>query len=138
MLNAILHFIPDDDEPGAIVSTLMAALPPGSYLGIYGMPSARKLDPDSVHGLERVLPGQAACGRARGTGDEFRRMFFDGLDLVPPGLVPIAEWGPRPGMSRDRQPPRSTRTARSVPASPPRLATSAPALPLGLSGPCHD
>src|ERR1700733_2193287 len=32
MLVAILHFIPDSDEPRRIVATLLDALPPGSYL----------------------------------------------------------------------------------------------------------
>jgi hypothetical protein len=91
MLNAILHFIHDDDEPGAIVSTLMAALPPGSYL--VSTHVTAELDPDSVHGLERIYRAGGLWAGAR-TGDEFRRMFFDELDLVPPGLVPITDWHP--------------------------------------------
>jgi hypothetical protein len=91
MLNAILHFIPDEDEPGAIVSTLMAALPPGSYL--VSTHVTPELDPDSVHGLERIYRAGGLWAGAR-TGAEFRRMFFDDLDLVPPGLVPITEWHP--------------------------------------------
>jgi hypothetical protein len=91
MLNAILHFIHDDDEPGVIVSTLMAALPPGSYL--VSTHVTAELDPDSVHGLERIYRAGGLWAGAR-TGDEFRRMFFDELDLVPPGLVPITDWHP--------------------------------------------
>ncbi len=32
ILAALLHFFPDDDNPAAILATLEAALPPGSYL----------------------------------------------------------------------------------------------------------
>ena len=91
MLNAILHFIHDDDEPGAIVSTLMAALPPGSYL--VSTHVTAELDPDSVHGLERIYRAGGLWAGAR-TGEAFRRMFFAELDLVPPGLVPITDWHP--------------------------------------------
>lgn len=52
MLVAILHFIPDEDDPGAIVATLMAGLPPGSYL--VSSHVTAELDPDGVHGMERA------------------------------------------------------------------------------------
>jgi len=117
MLNAILHFIHDDDEPGAIVSTLMAALPPGSYL--VSTHVTAELDPDSVHGLERIYRAGGLWAGAR-TGDEFRRMFFDELDLVPPGLVPITDWHP---VGNEPRPPADEVNAngavgRKRPASP--------------------
>jgi S-adenosyl methyltransferase len=117
MLNAILHFIHDDDEPGAIVSTLMAALPPGSYL--VSTHVTAELDPDSVHGLERIYRAGGLWAGAR-TGDEFRRMFFDELDLVPPGLVPITDWHP---VGNELRPPADEVNAngavgRKRPASP--------------------
>jgi S-adenosyl methyltransferase len=117
MLNALLHFIPDDDEPGAIVSTLMAALPAGSYL--VSTHVTPELDPDSVHGLERIYRAGGLWAGAR-TGDEFRRMFFDDLDLVPPGLVPVTEWHPT---GNEPRPPADEVNAnaavgRKPPASP--------------------
>ena len=99
MLNAVLHFIPDEDEPGVIVSTLMAELPRGSYL--VSTHVTPELDPESVHGLERIYRAGGLWAGAR-TGDEFRRMFFDGLELVLPGVVPITEWHPAGDEPRPR------------------------------------
>jgi hypothetical protein len=91
MLVAILHFIPDSDDPGAVVATLMSALPPGSYL--VSSHVTAELDPEGVHGMERAYRAGGLWAGAR-TAADFGRMFFTGLELVPPGLVPIAEWRP--------------------------------------------
>jgi len=91
MLVAILHFIPDSDDPGAIVATLMSALPPGSYL--VSSHVTAELDPEGVHGMEQAYRAGGLWAGAR-TAADFGRMFFTGLELVPPGLVPIADWRP--------------------------------------------
>lgn len=94
MLVAILHFIPDTDDPGAIVARLMSALPPGSYL--VSSHVTAELDPDGVHGMEQAYQAGGLWAGARDAAD-FGRLFFSGLELVPPGLVPIAEWRAAPG-----------------------------------------
>ncbi|MEH0981531.1 SAM-dependent methyltransferase [Micromonospora sp. CPCC 205556] len=91
MLVAILHFVPDGDDPYAVVRRLLEALPPGSYLA-------------ASHATHDYLPpevAEAARAAARGGGphgvinlrslDEFTR-FFDGLELVEPGIGSVAEW----------------------------------------------
>ena len=91
MLIGILHFIGDEDQPYHIVSRLLSALPPGSYLGISHMASD-------------ISAAQVAAAKARlnqmmyqqghyRTQAEVAR-FFDGLDLVEPGVVPIQKWRP--------------------------------------------
>jgi hypothetical protein len=89
MLVAILHFIPDEDDPGAIVATLMAGLPPGSYL--VSSHVTAELDPDGVHGMERAYQAGGLWAGAR-TAAEFGRTFFTGLEFVDPGLVLISDW----------------------------------------------
>jgi S-adenosyl methyltransferase len=98
MLVAILHFIPDEDDPGAIVSALMSALAPGSYL--VSSHVTAELDPDSIHGMERAYRAGGLWAGAR-TAADFGRLFFSGLELVSPGLVLISDWRP----TGDQPPP---------------------------------
>ena len=99
MLLAILHFLPDSDDPNAVVRRLVAALPSGSHLVI----SHATIDyapPELVADLSSGRHGQGALR----TKAEITR-FFDGLTLIDPGVVPVAEWRadaepqPRPSAS---------------------------------------
>ncbi|SCG65178.1 SAM-dependent methyltransferase [Micromonospora humi] len=91
MLVAVLHFVPDTDDPYATVARLLDALPAGSHLV-------------ASHATHDHLPAHLAAeakAAARGGGphgvinlrarDEIVR-FFDGLDLVEPGVCSVAEW----------------------------------------------
>jgi len=88
---AILHFIPDADRPHAIVSRLMEALPSGSYLAISHAASDIR-----AAAIEAAARGYNANSSAAITARPRRAIhhFFDGLDLVPPGLVPLGGWTP--------------------------------------------
>ncbi|MGH3250472.1 MAG: SAM-dependent methyltransferase [Trebonia sp.] len=92
MLVAVLHFFPDDQDPAAIVSTLVDALPPGSYL-VASQTTADFNDPgtaaDGVRSVQRAgVPFQTR------TAEEFADLTCAGLELLPPGLVPVSEWRP--------------------------------------------
>jgi SAM-dependent methyltransferase len=98
MLVAILPFMLDEDDPGAIVETLLAALAPGSYLVASHITAEH--DPASMHGLERAYR-EGGVGVQTRTAEEFGRLAFSGLELVDPGVVLVSEWrpegaGPRP------------------------------------------
>ncbi|ABD11171.1 hypothetical protein ThrDRAFT_03153 [Frankia casuarinae] len=88
-LIAILHFFPDVAEPYAIVARLMDALPAGSYLmlshatGDFDPAVARAADSYRSQGIAGQLRSRAEVAR-----------FFDGLDLVNPGLVVAHRWRP--------------------------------------------
>jgi hypothetical protein len=86
LLFAVLHFLPEEDDPYAIVRRVAAGLPPGSYLAA-SHATSDYLPPDVVADLNSGKHGQ---GRLR-TRAEFTR-FFDGFDLVDPGVVPLSEW----------------------------------------------
>jgi hypothetical protein len=92
MLLGILHLIQDAEGPYEIVARLMDALPSGSYLTV-------------SHPASDIHPGQAEAQRRYNervstpqtlrTRAEVAR-FFEGLDLVPPGLVYVHTWRPGP------------------------------------------
>jgi hypothetical protein len=88
MLVAILHFIPDEDQPHQVVSQLVNALPPGSYVVI----SHATYDPLPQQVIDRLLALPASSGpfhpRSR---QEFARFLAD-LELISPGIVSIADW----------------------------------------------
>jgi S-adenosyl methyltransferase len=78
-----MQYVPDSSRPHQIISRLTDAVPAGSYLAMSD--STRDQDPD------RVAEGAARLGSTQITprsSAEFAR-FFDGLDLVDPGIVPI-------------------------------------------------
>ena len=89
MLVAILHFIPDHAKPYEIVARLVDALPSGSYL-VMSHATYDFMPPQTVAKLDNANPANRAEFNAR-TREEFAR-FFDGLELLPPGITSIAEW----------------------------------------------
>ncbi|MEV6848491.1 SAM-dependent methyltransferase [Actinoplanes sp. NPDC051411] len=91
---AVLHFVHDHQNPYAVVGRLVEALPPGSYL-VMSHATYDLVDTAKVEVLEKQSGGQ---WRSR-SRDEFAR-FFDGLELIDPGVVPIGDWRPAPGTTR--------------------------------------
>jgi hypothetical protein len=89
LLFSVLHFIPDTDDPYGRVKRLMAAVPAGSYLVICHAPSDRQAE--QVAELARRYNASGAA-RMRPRSHEEVTRFFDGLDLIGPGVVPSAEW----------------------------------------------
>jgi hypothetical protein len=82
----------DDDQVAAsIVDRLKAALPSGGYLVMY---EGVDTDPAQREALEQYNQSGAVPYRLRDQRQVAR--FFDGLELVDPGLVPIHEWRPDP------------------------------------------
>jgi S-adenosyl methyltransferase len=92
MLLGVTHLIQDSEGPQAIVGRLMGELPSGSYL-VLSHP-ASDIHPGQAEAQrrynERVSTPQTLRTRAEVT------RFFDGLDLVPPGLVYVHAWRPGP------------------------------------------
>jgi hypothetical protein len=89
LLIAVLHFIPDGDDPYAIVGRLMAALPAGSYLVIgHG---ASDIEPAAAAELTRRYNELSPVKIRLRTRAEILP-FFDQLAPVGPGLVPLAQW----------------------------------------------
>lgn len=94
LLVAILHFVEDSDDPYTAVAELRDALAPGSLLilthaSYEGIP----LPPERSEGAVDVYKGirNPLIMRSR---EEIAR-FFEGYDMVEPGLVPMARWRPQ-------------------------------------------
>ncbi len=101
MLVAILHFLADTDQPARVVSTLLDALPPGSYL--VATHFTPEYDPQGAAEATRVYAEGGMWLQSR-TGDELAELAFRGLEMVDPGLVLVSEWRPRPGPPRPSPP----------------------------------
>ena len=90
MLVAVLHFVTDDEDPRGILARLLKELPSGSYLTV----SHVTADFDS----ERARAAAAAYDKATAPIVLRPRAavagFFDGLDLVEPGVAHLPWWRP--------------------------------------------
>jgi len=93
MLVGILHLIQDSEDPYRIVASLMDALPPGSYLVISH--PASDINASQAE-AQRRYNERVSTPQTLRTRDEVAR-FFEGLDLVPPGIVYVHAWRPDPG-----------------------------------------
>ncbi len=90
LLVAILHVIPDGDDPYRIVSALRDALAPGSWLAIaHGTDDSRPAESEEL----RRLSQKTATPLTLRSRAEVQR-FFAGWDLVEPGLVWAPQWHP--------------------------------------------
>jgi hypothetical protein len=90
MLLAILHFIPDEEDPWEIVGRLMSAVPSGSYLMIsHGASDIQVQAGAQFMRRYRELTKRPLFLR---THAEIAR-FLDRLPLIGPGVVPVSQWG---------------------------------------------
>ncbi|MFF3694441.1 SAM-dependent methyltransferase [Streptomyces sp. NPDC002221] len=94
MLLGVVIFIPDEDEARALVRDLMKELAPGSYLVLsHTITSPAMPDVDAAvafwneHGTPKLT--QRTPDRVAG--------FFEGLELLEPGLVSCSRWRPEAG-----------------------------------------
>jgi O-methyltransferase involved in polyketide biosynthesis len=96
LLVAVLHFIPDGEDPYRAVSFLTAAMAPGSYL-VVSHGTGDNLGPDAVETMQKVYAGATAPAAPR--SEAGIALFFDGLQMVHPGLCDVASWRavPHPG-----------------------------------------
>jgi SAM-dependent methyltransferase len=87
LLVAILHFVHDRDDPAAILKRLREALAPGSYLAISH--ATGDFDPERTVEALKIYKGMLALR----SHAEVER-FFDGFDLLDPGVVEVDRWRP--------------------------------------------
>jgi hypothetical protein len=93
LLFSVLHFVLDDRDPYGIVSRLVGAIPPGSYL-VVSHATADFMPSDHLAMLNAANARAEPADRVRlRSGPEVER-FFAGLDLVPPGVCSVPDWRP--------------------------------------------
>jgi hypothetical protein len=95
LLLLVLHLIPDEDSPHEVVSSLLAGLPQGSYL-VVSHP-ASDVRPDSVAEMTRRINLRLRGPNATVRDHDQTSRFFDGLELLEPGVVQPPQWRPDPG-----------------------------------------
>ncbi len=99
-LSSLLHLIPDCDDPYGIVCRLMSAVAPGSFLVM--VHPASDIRPEASADMAGRLNQLVAQKRTYRSRAEVAA-FFGGLELVPPGIVPVPQW--RPDSEMDAQAP---------------------------------
>jgi len=94
MLLGILHHLTDDDEAGRVVRELVEAVPSGSYLVIAH--ATAEVHGEAMHEAMRQFMergGTPIVARGR----DHLATFFDGLELLEPGVVSCSRWRPEHG-----------------------------------------
>jgi hypothetical protein len=90
LMVALLHFIPDEDDPKSLIKRYHQALMPGSYLVMsHATDEGLNVRVGTAVEMYRVT-NRPACVRDRAQITEL----FDGFELVDPGVVYTAEWRP--------------------------------------------
>ena len=96
LMNAVLHFVPDADDPAGIVAAYVEAAAPGSYLA-----------------LSHAAPDLSYPGEQQQMLDDYQRstrvpfinrepeviagwLAAENLEIQPPGLVTVDQWQPEP------------------------------------------
>jgi S-adenosyl methyltransferase len=100
MLMAILQHVSEDDDPLGVVARLVSAVPPGSYLAISH--PASDIEPEKMAAMAARLNQMMAEKVTFRTRPEVAA-FFEGLELVEPGLVNAPQW--RPGSEAEARNP---------------------------------
>jgi hypothetical protein len=91
VLMAVLQFIPDEDDPQGLVHRLVEAVPAGSYL-VISHPASDIQAAAMASATTRL--NQLMAQRAKPRSRDAVTAFFDGLDLVEPGVIRCPEWRP--------------------------------------------
>jgi hypothetical protein len=94
MLMAILHYIPDDAQARQIVARLLESVPSGSFLTISHAGS--DLFPEEMGAFEETLNEHLPGDRHAARPHDAVARFFDGTELLDPGVVRVSEWRPDP------------------------------------------
>ncbi|KAB2592477.1 SAM-dependent methyltransferase [Streptomyces arboris] len=104
LLVAVLHFIEDADDPRAAVAELREALAPGSLLilthaSYEGIPLSRE-EADGTVGVYRNIRNPLIMRTREEIG-----AFFEGYEMVEPGLVSMPEWRPDTPQAPEQEDP---------------------------------
>ncbi|MBS2532304.1 SAM-dependent methyltransferase [Catenulispora sp. NF23] len=90
MLIAVLHFVSDDEDPYGIVNTLMDAVAPGSFLALTHVTG--DFDQERLAVSAQAYEKSTAKLTVRSAKET--AAFFDGRELLEPGVVLLPRWRP--------------------------------------------
>ncbi|WP_030665237.1 SAM-dependent methyltransferase [Streptomyces cellulosae] len=89
-MNALMHFVTDAQDPYGIVGRLLGALPSGSALALSHC--TPDFDPATWQKVTDIYTAAGTPVQFRSQGDVAR--FFDGLDVLDPGITVGHRWRP--------------------------------------------
>jgi hypothetical protein len=113
VLSGILAHLPTAAEARSVAQRLMDALPAGSHLVVVdGTDTDRELVD-----VMKIWNESANPPYAMRSPDEIAA-YFDGLELVEPGLVDVTRWRPDPGTSAPPAPLHNLIGVARKPARP--------------------
>jgi hypothetical protein len=91
LMVALLHFIPDDPTVSRIIRTVREAVVKGSYIAIsHGL--NENMSAETARQLEALYAKSTNRVRFRSRAE--MNLLFEGLELVPPGVVEVFQWRP--------------------------------------------
>ncbi|MEW2517393.1 SAM-dependent methyltransferase [Actinacidiphila alni] len=102
LLVAVLHLLSDADKPREVVAALRDVLAPGSVLVVTHATLQFGPTPSAQRGVQEVYQRTTTPLIMR-TKEEVE-LFFDGFELVEPGVVPLPHWRPEVPLSDDDDP----------------------------------
>jgi hypothetical protein len=88
----MLHFVPDSDDPMGIIATYRDALVPGSYLALSHVTADQRADQIS-EAAQEISRSRSSDQLSYRSHAEISR-FFQGFELVEPGVVGCGLWRP--------------------------------------------
>jgi SAM-dependent methyltransferase len=104
LMVAVLHFVPDEDDPWGAVARIAARLAPGSYLVLSHASTEGRPE---MAGSHRQLYSRTPTPMTMRSRTEIARL-FDGFELVEPGLVWLPLWHPDHPEDAEHAPERTT------------------------------
>jgi cyclopropane fatty-acyl-phospholipid synthase-like methyltransferase len=104
MIVAVLHYIPDSEDPPAIIARLRDTLAPGSYLAL-SQASGEGRTAEERAASEEVYRRVSYPLFTRGRADIVR--MFEGFELSEPGVVWVSQWRPEVAEDHDDDPART-------------------------------
>lgn len=104
LLVAVLHLLSDAEDPHRVVAALRDAIAPGSYVVISHLSSAQR--PNDAASLGEHARQESGVGIHFRSREEITAL-FDGLTVVPPGVVELPLWRPESAADIHEEPGRS-------------------------------
>ena len=104
LMVAVLHFVGDHDDPFGAVARIRDRLASGSHLVLSHASAEGRPEAAARH---RELYSRTPTPMTMRSRDEIAR-FFDGFDLIDPGLVWLPLWRPEDPSAAAEQPERTT------------------------------
>lgn len=95
LMSAVLHFIEADDEVARIIGAYLSALPPGSHLAVVHQTSDSTDEGEASGKAVYSQRAQPLISRSR----QQITSFFDGLEILEPGVVFTPLWRPDGSMT---------------------------------------